>query len=182
MILQVLHIILHLLLGLAELIASGVALVYTFFQVLIGICRIKCTSFLTGVRLVPTRRLPFIIAEYKIALGVAMASGLLLLTLSGVRIAFLTINPRYQLTVRVSLIGTFSLLLLGGGLLVFLSHSLPVFPGLQGVKKTNPLFGRYSEIVTTIFSLNIFLHHCWMVILDFLADNVIPVKHIYGIL
>ena len=132
------------------------------------------------MRLVPTRRLPFIIAEYKIALGVAMASGLLLLTLSGVRIAFLTINPRDRMTVSISLIRILSLLLLGGGLLGFTSHATTVIPGIQGSKYINPILRSDVKIVTNKFLLNLLLYHCIKDVLYCLADNVLLVGYVPG--
>ena len=98
-------------------------------------------------------------------------------TLSRVRIPFLARNPRAQLTVIIRLIRLLSLILLGGGLLIFTSHAPPVIPGLQDSNHINPIFGRDAEIVTSKLLLGLLLHNCGNFLLDFPSDNVLLVGY-----
>ena len=86
--------LLHLILSLAEIIDIEIALGYTSTKVLLVIGRIKCISFPTSVRLIPALGVTLLLAEDTISLVSGMASGILLLTFSGVRLEFVAINPR----------------------------------------------------------------------------------------
>ena len=86
LILQGLNMIMHLIISLAELIDSSVAIGYTPTKILLVIWRIKCIWFLTSVRLVPALGVTLLLAEDTISLGSAMAIGLLLFNISGFRL------------------------------------------------------------------------------------------------
>ena len=114
-------------------------------------------------------------------LGVAMASGLLLFTLYGVRFGFFVRKPRDRISVSISLIGLISLLLIGSGLLLFTRYKPPIIPGPQGPKQINTLFGSDGVIVATKILHKLFLHHYRQAFFELLVDNTILEGHAHSV-
>ena len=87
-----------------------------------------------------------------------MDSGLLLFTISGVRVSFIVRNPRSQITVIIIIIRLLILLLIDGVLMDFTSRTPPVIPDTNGSNQVNTLFKRDGAIVPTKFLISIFLN------------------------
>ena len=111
-------------------------------------------------------------------MGAVISSGLLLFKLSGVRLEFLTRNPRVQVTVSISLIRLIRLILPVDGIMEFTICMPPVIPGLQGPKQINTLLGRDGTVVVIKLPLDLFLHHFSKSVFKYLADNIILVGNV----
>ena len=99
-------------------------------QVLLGIFIVKFITILNGVICVPLIGVSCLLVYNTLALGAAMASVILFFTLSGVGFLFLARKIRYQITIIIRPSRLIILLLLGSGILVFMSCAIPVIPGL----------------------------------------------------
>ena len=84
------------------------------------------------MRLVPALWISCLIEYYTVSLGSAMDIGLLLITLSRVRLDLLAMNPRDKLTVSIYHTSLLILLLLGGGIMGSTRRAPPVILVLQG--------------------------------------------------
>ena len=112
-------------------------------------------------------------------MGDVVASGILLFKISCVILYFLSMNPRYRITVRISLIRLLRFILLGGEIIGFTSYTSLVIPGLYGTKQFNPLF-RSNSVVVAILPLNLLLHCCGWSVLILFVDNLLFEIHIPG--
>ena len=110
-----------------------------------------------------------------------MDSSILLFTISGVRLEFLARKYRYRLTISIILIRLLTILLLGGGLLVFTRFTPYIIPGLQGPNNINPLFRRDDVVVVTKFMLSLFLNNYESAFIYCIVDNILLVGHVPGI-
>ena len=88
-------------------------------------------------------------------------------------------NPKYRITVRISLIRLLRFILLGGEIIGFTSYTPLVIPGLYGTKQFNPLF-RSNSVVVAILPLNLLLHCCGWSVLILFVDNLLFEIHIPG--
>ena len=120
----------HSFIGFEELLNISINLGQTLTQVLLGIHGFKFIALLTGVRLVPALMVSYLLTLHTVTLRTAIASGLLLSSLSGVRFVFITRDPRDLFAVIISLIGLLILLLLGGRHLGLMICVHPIVLGL----------------------------------------------------
>ena len=127
--LEGLHLTINFLLRILELIGSSIIIVQIPIQLLLGFFWFKWIELLIGARLVPAIRALFIIAYHTVTLDESMARGILMLTISGVRISYLVRNSRDCFSVIIIPTRLLSLILLCGGLMGFAIRANPVVFG-----------------------------------------------------